>query len=153
MGKIITQKQAENLKNELKGKILVSTNGCFDILHVGHARYLQKARSLGDKLIVCLNSDKSVKKIKGETRPVNCEADRAELLCALKCVDYVVLFEEESPRNLLEKIKPDIHAKGGDWTLETLPEADVILNGGGRVEFIDFVPNHSTTGIIEKIKK
>lgn len=153
MGKLIAQNEIDNLKKELRGETLVSTNGCFDILHVGHVRYLKAARSLGNKLIVCLNSDKSVKSIKGETRPINCEADRAEILCSLNCVDYVIIFDEDSPRNLLAKIKPNIHTKGADWSMKTLPEADVILECGGRIEFIDFVPNRSTTLIIEKMNK
>ena len=135
-----------------QGKTIVTTNGCFDILHVGHVRYLQKTKTFADILIVCLNSDVSVKKIKGPDRPVNCENDRAEILCALSCVDYVVLFDESSPEKLLCEIKPDVHTKGADYTVETLPEAKAIMENGGRIEFISFVEGKSTTSIIEKMK-
>lgn len=134
------------------GKTVVTTNGCFDILHVGHVRYLEKTKTFGDFLIVLLNSDKSVKSIKGPSRPVNCELDRAEILSALRCVDYVVLFDEDSPKNLLDKMKPDVYTKGADYTMETLPEADIMKKNGTRVEFIEFVDGKSTTNIINKMK-
>ena len=139
-------------KGQEEGKTFVVTNGCFDILHVGHVRYLQKTKSYADKLIVMLNSDISVKAIKGDSRPINCETDRAEILSALSCVDYVVLFDEKSPARLLEDIKPNVYTKGADYTLETLPEKDVVLRNGIRVEFIDFVDGKSTTNVINKIK-
>ena len=135
------------------GKTVVTTNGCFDILHVGHVRYLEKTKTFGDYLIVLLNSDKSVKSIKGPSRPVNNEMDRAEILSALRCVDYVVLFDEDSPRNLLDEMKPDVYTKGADYTMETLPEADIMEKNGTRVEFIDFVEGKSTTKTIEKMKE
>ena len=135
------------------GKTVVTTNGCFDILHVGHVRYLEKTKTFGDYLIVLLNSDKSVKSIKGPSRPVNNEMDRAEILSALRCVDYVVLFDEDSPRNLLDEMKPDVYTKGADYTMETLPEADIMKKNGTRVEFIDFVAGKSTTKTIEKMKE
>lgn len=135
------------------GKTVVTTNGCFDILHVGHVRYLEKTKTFGDYLIVLLNSDKSVKSIKGPSRPINNEMDRAEILSALKCVDYVVLFDEDSPRNLLDEMKPDVYTKGADYTMETLPEADIMKKNGTRVEFIDFVAGKSTTKTIEKMKE
>ena len=135
------------------GKTVVCTNGCFDILHVGHVRYLKKTKSFGDYSIVLLNSDKSVKSIKGPTRPVNNENDRAEILSALRYVDYVVLFDEDSPKNLLDEIKPDVYTKGADYTMETLPEADIMRKNGTRVEFIDFVEGKSTTKTIEKMQK
>ncbi len=141
----------ENLRKE--GKTIVTTNGCFDILHVGHVKYLEKAKSFADVLIVALNSDKSVRSIKGETRPINNETDRAEVLSALRSVDYVVLFDEDSPIDLLLKIKPDVHTKGADYTIESLPEAKGIIDAGGRIEFITFVEGKSTTSIIEKMKK
>ena len=134
------------------GKTVVTTNGCFDILHVGHVRYLEKTKTFGDFLIVLLNSDKSVKSIKGPSRPVNCELDRAEILSALRCVDYVVLFDEDSPKNLLDEMKPDVYTKGADYTMETLPEADIMKKIGTRVEFIEFVDGKSTTNIINKMK-
>lgn len=134
------------------GKTVVCTNGCFDILHVGHVRYLEATKAFADFSIVLLNSDKSVKSIKGPTRPINNENDRAELLSALKCVDYVVLFDEDSPRNLLDEIKPDVYTKGADYTMETLPEADIMRKNGTRVEFIKFVEGKSTTNVISKVK-
>ena len=139
------------LRNE--GKTIVTTNGCFDILHVGHVRYLEKTKTFADVLIVALNSDKSVKSIKGDSRPINKEEDRAEVLSALRCVDYVVLFDEDSPIDLLLQIKPDVYTKGADYTVETLPEAKPIMENGGRVEFISFVEGKSTTSIINKMKE
>lgn len=133
------------------GKTVVCTNGCFDILHVGHVRYLEATKAFADFSIVLLNSDKSVKSIKGPTRPINNENDRAELLSALKCVDYVVLFDEDSPRNLLDEIKPYVYTKGADYTMETLPEADIMRKNGTRVEFIKFVEGKSTTNVIRKV--
>lgn len=135
-----------------EGKTVVTTNGCFDILHVGHVKYLEKTKTFGDYLIVLLNSDKSVKSIKGPTRPVNNELDRAEVLSALRCVDYVVLFDEDSPRNLLDEMKPDVYTKGADYNMDTLPEADIMKKNGTKVEFIDFVEGKSTTNIINKMK-
>ncbi len=150
---LVKQTELNNLITQLRkqGKTIVTTNGCFDILHVGHVRYLNKAKSFGDVLIVALNSDKSVKSIKGENRPINNENDRAEVLSALRSVDYVVLFDEDSPVNLLLQIKPDVHTKGADYTIETLPEAKAIIEAGGRIEFISFVEGKSTTSIIDKI--
>lgn len=133
-----------------EGKTVVTTNGCFDILHVGHVRYLEKTKTFADRLIVLLNSDKSVRSIKGPTRPINCEEDRAEILSALRCVDYVVLFDEDSPRNLLDEMKPDVYTKGADYNMDTLPEADIMRKNNTRVEFIEFVPGKSTTKTIEK---
>ena len=153
MGKIVTQEEIVKIvrAGQKEGKSFVATNGCFDILHIGHVRYLQKTKSLADFSIVMLNSDKSVKLIKGETRPINHQNDRAEILTALSCVDYVVLFEQRSPAELLEKIKPDIYTKGADYTLETLPEREIVEKNGIKVEFIDFVQGKSTTNIINKI--
>lgn len=143
--------QALLAKLRQEGKTIVTTNGCFDILHVGHVRYLEETKKFGDVLIVALNSDASVRRLKGEGRPINNENDRAEVLNALKSVDYVVLFDEDSPMQLLAEIKPDVHTKGADYTVETLPEAKVILENGGRVEFIKFVEGKSTTSTIAKI--
>jgi rfaE bifunctional protein nucleotidyltransferase chain/domain len=152
---LVKQSEIDDLLKKLKeqGKTIVTTNGCFDILHVGHVRYLEKAKSFGDVLIVALNSDKSVKSIKGESRPINNENDRAEVLSGLKSVDYVVLFDEDSPIDLLLQIKPDVHTKGADYTIESLPEAKGIMDAGGRIEFISFVEGKSTTSIIEKMRK
>ena len=153
MGQLIARKNIQEFVSELKkqGKTIVTTNGCFDILHVGHVRYLQKTKTFADVMIVCLNSDDSVRRIKGPKRPINNENDRAEILCALECVDYVVIFDESSPEKLLCEIKPDVHTKGADYTIETLPEAKSIIANGGRIEFISFVEGKSTTKVIEKI--
>lgn len=134
-----------------QGKTIVTTNGCFDILHVGHVRYLEETKKFGDVLIVALNSDKSVKELKGDGRPINNELDRAEVLNGLKSVDYVVLFDEKSPAQLLSEIKPDVHTKGADYNEDTLPEAKIIKENGGRLEFIQFVQGKSTTATIQKI--
>lgn len=155
MGKVVLRSEISKLISDLKSqnKTIVFTNGCFDILHVGHVKYLQKSSEFGDILIVGLNSDSSVKKLKGDSRPINNEKDRAYILCALSVVDYVVIFEENSPVELLETIKPDIYTKGADYTVETLPEAPIVIKNGGHVEFIDFVEGKSTTNIIKSIKK
>ena len=132
------------------GQRVVFTNGCFDILHAGHVRYLAAARALGDVLILGLNSDASVRRLKGETRPVNSEADRAEVVGALASVDYVVIFGEDTAEELIAKVQPAVYAKGGDYTLETLPEARIVESYGGEVAFIPLVEGKSTTGIIER---
>ena len=155
MGKVLKIDSLVDEINNLKsqGKKIISTNGCFDILHVGHVRYLQKSAALGDILVVCLNSDRSVKALKGDSRPLNNENDRAEVLAALGCVDFVVIFDEDTPVNYLAQIKPDIHTKGGDYDINTLPEAKVVMDNGGRLEFISFVEGKSTTNIINKMTK
>ena len=153
-GMLVDRKDIRALIEEIhkQGKTVVSTNGCFDILHVGHIRYLEKSKSFADYLIVLLNSDISVKSIKGPSRPINNESDRAEILSALRCVDYVVLFDEDSPKNLLDEMKPDVYTKGADYTMETLPEADIMRKNNTRVEFIEFVEGKSTTGILMQVK-
>ena len=153
MGRIVSQEEITGIVKYGRaiGKTFVVTNGCFDILHVGHIRYLKATKELADYSIILLNSDKSVRSLKGESRPINSENDRAEMLTSLSCVDYVVLFEEESPANLLAKIKPNFYTKGGDYTLETLPEREVIKENNIEVKFIDFVKGKSTTEIINKI--
>ena len=155
MGQVLRREEITQLIKSLhnEGKTVVTTNGCFDILHVGHVRYLQKTKSFADTLIVLLNSDKAVRSIKGPTRPINNENDRAEILCALSCVDYVVMFDEDSPRNLLDEMKPDVYTKGADYTMETLPEADIMRKNGTRVEFISFAEGKSTTRIINKVNR
>ncbi len=154
MGQVLRRENIADFVDKLhrSGKKVVATNGCFDILHVGHVRYLQKTKSFADYSIVLLNSDKSVKSIKGPSRPINNQDDRAEILCALSCVDYVVLFDEDSPRNLLDEIKPDVYTKGADYTMDTLPEADIMRKNNTRVEFITFVEGKSTTNTINKMK-
>ena len=134
------------------GKKVVFTNGCFDILHAGHVRYLAKARSFGDCLVLGLNSDASVRRLKGPERPINNEQDRAEVVGGLQSVDYVVIFDEPTAEQLIAKVKPDVYVKGGDYTLETLPEAKIVQSYGGRVEFVQMVAGRSTTNVIEKIK-
>lgn len=132
------------------GQRIAFTNGCFDILHAGHVRYLAAARALGDVLILGLNSDASVRRLKGETRPVNSEADRAEVVGALASVDYVVIFGEDTAEELIAKVQPAVYAKGGDYTLETLPEARIVESYGGEVAFIPLVEGKSTTNIIAR---
>lgn len=155
MGKIIKKEEAKEIIGKLKkqNKKTVFTNGCFDILHVGHVRYLRESSKYGDILIVGLNSDISVKKIKGDSRPINNENDRAEILAELECVDFVVIFDEESPSKLIDELKPDIYTKGADYSLETLPERDIVLKNNIEVKFIKFVEGKSTTNIIKTIQK
>ena len=142
-------KRIQQLKSQ--DKKIVSTNGCFDILHVGHVRYLQQSAAMGDVLVVYLNSDRSVKALKGDNRPINNEKDRAEVLAALGCVDFVTIFDEDTPVNYIALVKPDIHTKGGDYDINTLPEAKVVMENGGKIEFIKFVDGKSTTNIIKKM--
>ena len=134
------------------GQKVVFTNGCFDILHAGHVRYLNKARSFGDCLVLGLNSDASVRRLKGPTRPINNEQDRAEVVGALRAVDYVVIFDEPTAEQLIALVQPDGYVKGGDYTLDTLPEAKIVQRYGGRVEFVNLVAGRSTTNVIAKIK-
>ena len=134
------------------GQRVVFTNGCFDILHAGHVRYLSKARSFGDCLVLGLNSDASVRRIKGPSRPINNEQDRAEVVGALGCVDYVVIFDEPTAEELITKVHPDVYVKGGDYTLETLPEGQIVQKYGGRVELVKLVEGRSTTNVINKIQ-
>jgi D-beta-D-heptose 7-phosphate kinase/D-beta-D-heptose 1-phosphate adenosyltransferase len=136
-----------------KGKKLVFTNGCFDLLHVGHVKYLQKARTFGDLLVVGLNSDASVQRLKGESRPLIGELERAHILAALDCVDYVVIFDEDTPLRLIETLAPSVLVKGGDYTPEGVVGKDLVEATGGRVELVTFVDGKSTTNIIEKILK
>ncbi len=135
------------------GEKIVFTNGCFDILHAGHVRYLEKARSFGDCLVLGLNTDASVRGNKGPSRPINSELDRAEVVGALKSVDYVVLFGEKTAETIIAKVRPDVYVKGGDYTLETLPEAKIVQSYGGRVEFVQMVAGRSTTNVIKKIEQ
>ena len=134
-----------------RGRRIVFTNGCFDLLHAGHVKYLQKARALGDLLVLGLNSDASVRRLKGENRPLIGEEERAHLLAALSCIDYVVIFDEDTPLQLIETLKPHILVKGGDYTPEGVVGKDIVESYGGRVELVQFVDGKSTTGIIEKI--
>jgi D-glycero-beta-D-manno-heptose 1-phosphate adenylyltransferase len=141
--------ERKKLKN--KGKKVVFTNGVFDLLHSGHVDYLNKAKALGDILIVGINSDKSVKKIKGENRPIIPEKDRAFVLSNLKAVDYVILFDEETPQKLISKIIPDVLVKGGDWPIDKIVGGDIVIKNGGQVKNIEFVNYYSTSKIIDSI--
>lgn len=132
------------------GRKVVFTNGCFDLLHVGHIRYLQEARRLGDFLVVGVNSDASVKRLKGASRPLQNENDRAEILAALGCVDFTVLFTEDTPARLIEKVRPDILVKGGDWKIEDIVGGEFVQSYGGQVMSLQFTEGRSTTKIIEK---
>lgn len=132
-------------------KKVVFTNGCFDILHAGHVDYLIKAKECGDILIVGLNSDRSVREIKGEKRPIVTQEERAFILNNLKCVDYVVLFDDPTPKELIDKIIPDVLIKGGDWAIENIVGRDVVEANGGEVKNIQFVTSQSTTNIIKKV--
>ena len=135
-----------------QGKQVVFTNGCFDILHVGHMTYLEEAKEFGDYLFVGVNSDESVKRLKGPTRPINSEVDRAELLAGLKAVDYTVIFTEDTPVELIGELKPSIHVKGGDYRKEDLPETKVVESYGGRVEIVSLVEGKSTSNVVKKIQ-
>jgi rfaE bifunctional protein nucleotidyltransferase chain/domain len=133
-------------------KKIVFTNGCFDIIHAGHVDYLEKAKALGDVLIVGLNSDDSVRRLKGKDRPVNPQKYRKRVLEGLKAVDLVIIFDEDTPERLIKEIKPDVLVKGGDWKIENIVGADFVQSYGGEVKTIDFVYDISTTKIIKKVK-
>jgi rfaE bifunctional protein nucleotidyltransferase chain/domain len=135
-----------------RGKRIVFANGAFDLLHVGHVRYLQAARDEGDWLVVGVNSDRSVRASKGPTRPIVPEAERAEIVAALSCVDAVVLFDEDSPADLLAELRPNVHAKGTDYTPETVPERDVVASFGGKTVITGDPKAHATTDVVERIR-
>jgi D-beta-D-heptose 7-phosphate kinase/D-beta-D-heptose 1-phosphate adenosyltransferase len=141
----------ERLRAE--GRRLVFTNGCFDILHVGHVRYLQQARALGDALLVAVNSDRSVRALKGEGRPVMDESERAELLAALASVDFVTVFDDESPRSLIAQVLPDVLVKGGDYALDEIHGREEVEGAGGQTVALPFIEGASTTNIIERIRR
>ena len=151
---ILTSAEFKKIRSDLKkeNKTLVFTNGCFDILHKGHAAYLNQAKSLGDMLIVGVNSDRSVKVLKGAGRPVNNENDRAFLIDNLKSVDHVIIFEEDTPYNLIKDIVPDYLVKGGDWKEEDIVGWDIVKAAGGKVMSLDYVDNYSTTNTLNKLK-
>ncbi len=134
-----------------KGKKIVFTNGCFDLLHIGHVTYLNEARAQGDFLVVGLNTDASVKKLKGDGRPVQSESDRAFILSNLKSVDAVTLFDQDTPYDLIKTIGPDVLVKGGDWAIDKIVGSDLVLARGGEVKSLSFVNGKSTTKILEKI--
>jgi rfaE bifunctional protein nucleotidyltransferase chain/domain len=134
-----------------RGLRVVFTNGCFDLLHVGHIRYLQAARALGDLLVLAINSDASVRAGKGRGRPIQCQEDRAEILTSLECVDYLVVFDAPTVDMLLLDVKPDIHAKGTDYTVETVPERETVLSYGGEIAIAGDPKDHSTRNLIRAV--
>nr|MBC8405288.1 D-glycero-beta-D-manno-heptose 1-phosphate adenylyltransferase [Planctomycetota bacterium] len=136
-----------------EGRPVIFTNGCFDILHAGHVRYLRAARSLGDAMVVGLNNDDSVQRLKGAERPINPELDRAEVLAGLECVDFVVLFSEDTPENLIRRISPDVLVKGADYKNKGVVGAEFVQAQGGEVRLIDLVPGRSTSAIVERIRE
>jgi len=154
-GKIVSSDELreERVRLRAEGKRLVFTNGCFDILHVGHVRYLKRAREHGDALVVAINSDRSVRELKGAGRPIMSEQERAEMLAALRVVDYVTVFDDLSPRALIAEVLPDVLVKGGDYQLNEIHGREEVEAAGGRVLSLPFVEGASTSSIIEKIKK
>jgi len=154
MSKIVDKQALLDARARMKraGKRLVFTNGCFDLLHAGHVRYLSEARGLGDGLVVALNSDRSVRALKGNGRPIMNEQERAEVIAALEAVDYVIIFDEETPRELIATLLPDVLVKGGDWPLDQIIGRDEVEGVGGRVLSLPYVEGSSTTEIIDRIK-
>ena len=153
MARSLSLEEAEQLTRELRhqGRRTVLANGCFDLLHVGHIRYLQGAKQLGDVLIVALNSDTSVRRLKGQGRPLMNQAERAEILSALRCVDYVVTFDDDTVDQVVKRLKPDVHAKGSDYTEGSVPEREAVLGVGGRVAIVGDPKVHSTRHLISAI--
>ncbi len=152
--KVLSVTRLARLARRLRrlGKRIVFTNGCFDLLHIGHVRYLQRARALGDCLVVGLNSDASVHAIKPKGRPLVPQAQRAEVLAALACVDHVVIFDEPDPRNLIASVQPDVLVKGGDWPIDQIVGREIVHARGGQVVTIPLVPDVSTTSLIRRIQ-
>jgi len=153
MGCVLTENELVEVLQDARnqGQRIVTTNGCFDVLHTGHVRYLQSAKNLGDLLVVLVNSDASVSRLKGPKRPVQNEEDRAEMLAALACVDYVAIFHHDTPVQLLERVRPNIHAKGGDYDAENLPEAPILRGMGAEMVFLPVIEGRSTTSIIQRV--
>jgi D-glycero-beta-D-manno-heptose 1-phosphate adenylyltransferase len=154
-GKIVSREELRRERERLRaaGRQLVFTNGCFDVLHVGHVRYLAAARALGDALVVAINSDASVRELKGAGRPIMNEDERAEMLAALVAVDYVTVFDELSPRSLIAEVLPDVLVKGGDYQLNEIHGREEVEAAGGRVLALPFVEGASTTSIIERVRE
>lgn len=154
MGEHLTRQGAQQRRESLReaGKTLVFTNGHFDLIHVGHLDYLEKARALGDALFLGLNGDASTRRLKGEGRPIVPAVERARLLAALAPVDGVIIFEDDTAHELITALQPDIYVKGGDYAGKPLPERSTVLAYGGRVALIDYLPDHSTTNLIAKVK-
>ncbi len=154
MGQVVSYDQISKVINLVReDKKVVFTNGCFDILHIGHVRYLQEARQHGDMLVVGVNSDASVKRLKGDERPVQNQEDRAAILAALEPVDYAVIFEEETPLDLIQIVRPDVLVKGGDWPIDQIVGSQFVVQNGGEVKSLQFVDGKSTTNLVEKIRK
>lgn len=151
--KIITINQWKKTVGERNNLKVVFTNGCFDVLHRGHIEYLAKAKSMGDILVVGLNTDASVRRLKGESRPINDEHARALLLAALEMVDYVILFSDDTPYQLIKEVEPDVLVKGADYSIDKIVGSDLVIARGGEVKTIDFVEGYSSSSIIEKSKK
>ncbi len=155
-GRIVTAEELAQLRDEADraGRRLVFTNGCFDLLHAGHVRYLQQARELGDALAVGLNSDRSVRELKGEGRPINRQDDRAEVLAALGCVDYVVIFDGKRATDVLRTVRPHVYAKGGDYTPDSLDpeERAALAEAGSGIKILPLVPGRSTTSVVERLR-
>jgi len=153
--KILDRKMAAEVRNQHPGKTIVFTNGCFDLLHAGHVRYLAAARQLGDILVVGLNGDASVRELKGAGRPLNCQEDRAEVMAALGAVDYVIVFDEKRAANLMREVRPQIYAKGGDYTVNSLDpdEVDALTEIGARIEILPLVPGKSTSQLVQAIQR
>ncbi len=153
--RIKTWSEISHLTKEFKkeGKKIVFTNGCFDIIHFGHVKYLEEAKECGDILIVGLNSDQSVSRLKGPTRPVNGQFERAYVLSGLKAVDYLVIFDQDTPYELIQKLEPDVLVKGGDWKADQIVGSDIVLAKGGQVKSLNFQNGFSTSNIIDKINK
>ena len=155
MGKVVAAAELIEAAKEARsqGKKVVTTNGCFDILHIGHVRILNQARAEGDLLFLGLNSDASVKRLKGEDRPINSESDRAEILANLNSIDYVYIFGEDTPVEFLKLVRPDVHVKGADYTAGELAETPIVESFGGVVKLLPLVPQKSTTSLVQKIKE
>lgn len=155
MGRVLDRKSLKSERDRLRreGRRVVFTNGCFDLLHPGHVRYLAQARALGDALIVALNSDRSVRVLKGEARPILNEGERAEVIAALEVVDLVTIFDEETPRELIADLLPDVLVKGGDWAVDQIVGREEVEAAGGKVISLPYVEGSSTSDIIERIIK
>jgi len=153
--KVVTRERAAEIAREARaaGRRVVLTNGCFDVLHVGHLRYLEDARTRGDLLIVGINDDESVRRLKGAGRPLLAAEDRARLVAALRAVDCVVIFHEDNVRNLIAELRPDVHAKGTDYTEQNVPERDAVLAAGGEVAIVGDAKDHNTRDLIRSIRE
>jgi D-glycero-beta-D-manno-heptose 1-phosphate adenylyltransferase len=150
---VIGRETARRLSQSLhiQGQKLVFTNGCFDILHIGHVKYLEEAKSLGDVLMVGINSDRSASILKGPGRPLINEDERAKIISSLYCVDYAIIFDEDTPIKLISELKPNIHVKGGDYKIQNLPEYDIVNSYGGKIQILSYANGKSTTNIVKQI--